>query len=154
MLRQNRLLVLSAAVVFALLTGLVPVSGDDKPVVIKGARSPGGILGDELGEYLTIEGVADGEGKKGGNRVLRVDTVGGKKLAKPVNIRIHNYDVPEKQRCIFKGYETGEMIGTPPAVTAARKELGRSNIGESQAMWQWHTHFVVLIVVEPVVPKK
>jgi hypothetical protein len=110
--------------------------------------TPTGKLGSYLGEYLTIEGVRAEVGKVG-KKTLIVDTVGGKKLDKPIHIWVHNLELPAEKRCVLKGYESGEMIGTPPAVIAAAKEQGRTDVGESQAAWQWHSHFVVLIVVEP-----
>lgn len=124
-----------------------PPSGGGKVVAV-GPRQPGGVLGDQLGEYLTVEGVR-AEGGKVGTRTLLVDKVGGKKLAKPVPVWVHNLELPAKQRCVLKGYESGEMIGTPPAVLAAAKEQGRKDVGEGQALWQWRSYFVALIVVEP-----
>ncbi|VTR94509.1 sigma-70 family rna polymerase sigma factor : RNA polymerase sigma factor, sigma-70 family OS=Singulisphaera acidiphila (strain ATCC BAA-1392 / DSM 18658 / VKM B-2454 / MOB10) GN=Sinac_0185 PE=4 SV=1: Sigma70_r2: Sigma70_r4_2 [Gemmata massiliana] len=117
-------------------------------------RQPGGVFRDWLGEYLTIEGTLY-EGGKVEAGTLLVDTVNGKKLDKPVSIvtRSPNFpekilDLPSKKRCVLKGYEMGEMIGTPPAVITAAKEQGR-DVGESQAVWQWRPYFVVLIVDEP-----
>src|SRR2546425_5049390 len=110
--------VCASAVLFALAIPLAvgkapPPPGGGK-VEAAGPRQPGGVLGDQLGEYLTVEGVR-AEGGKVGTRTLLVDTVGGKKLAKPVPVWVHNLDLPAKQRCVLKGYESGEMIGTPPA---------------------------------------
>jgi hypothetical protein len=111
-------------------------------------RGPGGKLGGLLGEYLTIEGVRAERGKVG-KQTLIVDTVGGKKLDKPIHMWVQNLELPGEKRCVLKGYELGEMIGTPPAVIAAAKEQGRTDVGESQAAWQWRPYFVVLIAVEP-----
>src|SRR5262249_41414187 len=105
-------------------------------------------LGYQLGKYLTIEGVRAEEGKVG-SRTLLVDTVSGKKLDKPVAVWVNNLDLPAKQRCVLKGYETGKMIGTPPAVLEAAKEQGGKNVEARQAVWQWYPYFVALIVVEP-----
>jgi hypothetical protein len=118
-----------------------------------GARQPRqpsgvGILGERLGFYLTIEGTRAERGKVG-TRTLLVDTVGGKKLAKPVAIWVENLDLPAEQRCVLKGYESGRMIGQPPAVAAAAREQGRKEPDGPQAGWQWQPYFVALIVVEP-----
>jgi hypothetical protein len=114
-----------------------------------GPRQPSGVgvLGERLGAYLAIEGTRAERGKVG-VRTLLVDAIGGKKLAKPVAIWVENLDLPAEQRCVLKGYESGRMIGTPPAVFAAAKEQGREVSG-SQAVWQWQPYFVALIVVEP-----
>jgi hypothetical protein len=109
---------------------------------------PVGILGVHLGQYVTIEGVRDEEGTFKETQTLLVDTIGGKKLDKPIHLRVNNVKLPAKKRCVFKGYESGEMWGIPPAVHEAAKEQGRT-VGDVQAAWQWHPHFMVLIVVEP-----
>ena len=109
---------------------------------------PRGKLGSYLGEYLTIEGVRAEVGKVG-KQTLIVDKVGGKKLDTPIHMWVNNLELPSEKRCVLKGYELGEMIGTPPAVIAAAKEQGRTDVGESQAVWQWRPYFVVLIAVEP-----
>lgn len=123
-------------------------------------RQPGGILSDQLGVYLIIEGVP-AEGGKVESGTLLVDTVDGKKLAKPINLVVrgayiadHNLqparlDIPAKQRCVLKGYESGEMIGVAPAVDAAAKEQGWQEVPMSPVPWQWRPYFVALIVVEP-----
>ncbi|HEY2838174.1 MAG TPA: hypothetical protein VGJ26_03445, partial [Pirellulales bacterium] len=114
----------------------------------------------QLGEYLTIEGVKD-EGGKVEYGSLVVDTVNGKKLDKPISIMVtgayiadHNLrpaslDLSAKQRCVFKGFESGSMIGVPPAILAAAKEQGWKETPMSPVGWQWRPHFVALIVVEP-----
>ena len=116
--------------------------------VIAAPPMPAGKLGTYLGEYLTIEGVR-AEGGKVGKQTLIIDTVGGKRLDAPIPMWVQNLELPAEKRCVLKGYELGEMIGTPPAVIAAAKEQGRSDVGESQAAWQWRPYFVVLIAVEP-----
>src|SRR5262245_19016778 len=118
--------------------------------VIAAPPMPAGKLGTYLGEYLTIEGVrAELAQGKVGKQTLIVDTVGGKKLDKPIHMWVQNLELPAEKRCVLKGYELGEMIGTPPAVIAAAKEQGRTDVGASQAAWQWRPYFVVLIAVEP-----
>jgi hypothetical protein len=119
---------------------------------------PGSLLGAPLGEYLTIEGVRL-EGGKVETGTLRVDTIDGKKLDKPVTVVVRSLDyramttravrLPAKQRCVLKGYESGEMVGMAPAVLAAAKEQGRKDVMPSQAVWHWRSYFVALIVVEP-----
>ena len=113
-------------------------------------RQPGGLLGDALGTYRTIEGVLyDGRQEKVESNTLLVDTVDGKKLEKPIGVLIRNVrPVPAKTRCVLKGYESGEMIGEPPAVSDAAKEQGTKHVPESP-VWGWHPYFVVLIAAEP-----
>lgn len=124
------------------------------------ARQPGGLLHDELGSYLTIEGVLS-EGAKAETGTLLVDTVNFKKLEKPISIVVrgaivvnHNLqparlDLPAKQRCILKGYESGEMIGVAPAVEQAAREKNWREWPMSPTAWRWRTFFVALVVVEP-----
>lgn len=121
---------------------------------------PTGVLGDELGVYRTIEGFLS-EGIKVETGTLNVDTVDGKKLDQPVSMVIrgavianHNVQpatlsLPPKKRCILKGYESGEMIGVPPAVSMAAKEQGWNDVPMSPQHWQWRSYFVALVVVEP-----
>ncbi len=123
--------------------------------VDRGPRRPGGLLRDQLGEYLTIEGVL-AEGGKIETGTLMVDTVDGKKLDKPVPVLIHNLNAPinrlrglAKQRFVLKGYESGEMIGVAPAVWAAAKEQGWTDVNPSPVDWQWRPYFVALVAVEP-----
>ena len=121
-------------------------------------RQPGGVLGDRLGEYLTIEG-AGVEGGKVETGSLVVDTVNGKKLDKPVTVLVRGLDypamttrsinLPAKQRYVLKGYESGEMIGTPSGLLDAAKEQGRTDVLLSQAVWRWRPYFVARIAVEP-----
>src|SRR5262249_22488385 len=100
---------------------------------------------------------------------LLVDTVNGKKLDKPVQIVVRLCDfnatrfdietnllMPVKVRCVYKGFESGGMIGVPQAVYAAAKDLGRKDVPMSAAAWQWRPHFVALIEVKPeaVAPKE
>lgn len=123
-------------------------------------RQPGGILSDQLGVYRTIEGFRV-EGGKVETGTLLVDTVDGKKLDKPISLVVrgavvvdHNLQpaglsLPAKQRCILKGFESGEMIGIPPAVSAAAEEQGWKDVPISQATWRWRPYFAALVVVEP-----
>ena len=140
--------------------GQRPVASDDGNTVTVKPRQPGGLLGDQLGTYLTIEGVKS-EGVKEESGTLVVDTVNGQKLDKPITLVIrgavvvdHNLqparlELPAKKRCIFKGFESGEMIGVPPAVAAAAKERGWQEVPMSPKHWQWRSYFVALVVVEP-----
>jgi hypothetical protein len=74
--------------------------------------------------YRTIEGLLyDGNGKVESNTLV-VDVVDGKRLDKPIYIRVKNTRIPPKVRCVLKGYELGEMIGRPPAEYDLTKALG------------------------------
>jgi len=151
---KNTLIVMS--VIVALVTTAQMFAQEPAPPVpqfgkgverIDRPRWPGGKLNDRLGEYLTIEGVRAEQGKVG-KRTLIVDTLNGKKLSKPVYIWVHNLELPKGKRCVLKKYESGQMIGTPPAAFAAAKEQGKTFIPQA-AGWQWSPHFVVLIVTAP-----
>jgi len=143
----------------SLVFGQTPVAPNANTVVVKPLQ-PTGVLGDELGVYRTIEGFLS-EGIKVETGTLIVDTVDGKKLDQPVPMVIrgavivnHNLQpailrLPPKQRCILKGYESGEMIGVPPAVSIAAKEQGWNDVPMSPKHWQWRSYFVALVVVEP-----
>ncbi|MDB5306479.1 MAG: hypothetical protein JWO38_681 [Gemmataceae bacterium] len=141
--------------------GVTPSGLPPLPGAATGPRQPGGLLGDRLGEYLTIEGVRM-EGAKIETGTLLVDTVNGKKLDKPVPIVVRvcdfnatrfdlptDYLMPYKARCVFKGFESGEMIGVPQGVYDAAKELGRTEVPMSPAQWQWRPYFVAHIAVKP-----
>lgn len=116
--------------------------------IAKGQDVPPGKLGHPWGTYLRVEGVRE-EGPKFGGRTLLVDTVNGEKLDTPIGIVIENVDsLPKDARCILRGYETGKMIGTPPAIEQAAKEEGKS-IVLTQAGWKLYRYFIVISVVEP-----
>jgi hypothetical protein len=109
---------------------------------------PNGRLGHPLGTYLRIEGVRAEAGKVG-TQTLLVDTVNGAKLDPPIGIWIDNVSsLPKGERCIIKGYESGKMIGTPPAVIQAAKEAGR-DIALPQAAWQFYRFFIMISSVQP-----
>jgi hypothetical protein len=124
-------------------------------IVEAGPRQPGGLLRDRLGEYLTIEGTL-AKGAKIETGTLLVDTVDGKKLAKPVAVLVRNLKFSAtrphgeaKQRFVLKGYESGEMIGVAPAVWTAAREQGWKDVNPSPFPWQWRPYFVALVAVEP-----
>ena len=73
-------------------------------------------------------------------------SVNGKKLARPAAIAIYNIappHLPEKKRCILRGYESGRMIGTPFAVAKAE------NLPLPQVAWMFSKYFVTTSVVAP-----
>jgi len=115
-------------------------------------RQPGGFLAERLGVYVTVEGILyDGGGKVESNS-LAVDTVNGRKLEKPFLIPVRNLRLPPRRRCVLKGYESGEMIGIPPAEYALTKELGKDPLEfarHSPVSFSWRPYFVTLLVVEP-----
>lgn len=130
---------------------LIPETQVEKELPLR-PRAPGGFLHETLGVYLTIEGqLYDGGGKVESNSLV-VDTVDGRKLKKPLVIRVANVRLPPKTRCVLKGYELGSMIGRPPAEYALTKEIGKdpSELRERDAIgWQWRPYFVPMIAVEP-----
>ena len=149
-----------AAISYPLAFGQIPVAtGGPNTETVK-PRQPGGILSDQLGVYRTIEGIRSDGGKVEIGTLL-VDTVDGQKLDKPIPLLIrgavvvdHNLQpavlrLPAKHRCILKGFESGEMIGVPPAVSAAAEEQGWKEVPMSPVQWEWRPYFVALVVVEP-----
>jgi hypothetical protein len=113
---------------------------------------PGGLLSDLIGTYQTIEGLRYEGNSKVESNTLTVDTLNGKKLDKPIQILIHNVQLPAKQRCVLKGYELGQMIGRPPAEYDAAPERGQDPdelARRDQTVWRWRPYFVVLIAAKP-----
>jgi hypothetical protein len=113
---------------------------------------PGGVLSEWIGTYQTIEGVRYEGNSKAESNTLLVDTLNGKKLDKPIQILIHNVQLPAKQRCVLKGYELGQMIGRPPAEYDAARERGEDPeelARRDQTVWRWRPYFVVLIAAKP-----
>jgi hypothetical protein len=147
--RSARPMLGSFLLVFAVLATGCGGDGDDgrsrRPQAFD--SGPRAVLGKPFGAYLTIEGVRAERGMVG-PRDMIVDTIDGERLAKPVHVNVRNAVLPAGQRCVLKGYESGEMIGLPPAVDEAAKELGLE-ARPMQAGWQWFPQFVVLIAVEP-----
>lgn len=143
----------------ALSFGQSPVAPIMNTVVVKPLQ-PSGILGDQLGVYRTIEGSLS-QGLKVETGTLVVDTVDGRKLDNPIPLLIrgavivnHNLQpaklsLPPKQRCILKGFESGQMIGVPPAVSKAAEEQGWKEVPMSPVPWLWRPYFVALVVIEP-----
>jgi hypothetical protein len=140
--------------------GQSPIARRDTNAESARPRQPGGKLGEHLGVYRTVEGFRSVGGKVETGTLL-VDTVDGVKLDKPIplvirggvvvdhNLREAVLPLPANQRCIFKGFETGEMIGVPPAVSEAAQEQGWKGVPASAPGWQWRPYFVALVVVEP-----
>ncbi len=119
-----------------------------KPPTIHTGDVPIGSLGFPVGSYLTIEGVRV-EGPKTGGRTLRVDTVNGTKLPEAVTVGVENIDaLPRDVRCVLRGYETLQMVGSPPAYLAAAKEAGHETAAP-QAGWQIRLYFVATSAVSP-----
>lgn len=126
----------------------------------KGPRQPGGKLSNQLGVYRTIEGVRFVGGKVETGTLL-VETVDGTKLDTPIPLLIRGGVVvdnqlqeqvlrlPAGQHFVFKGFETAEMIGVPPAVRTAALEQGWKEVPVSAAGFQCRPYFVALVVVEP-----
>ena len=110
---------------------------------------PKGKLGHPLGTYLTIEGVRFGVDKIGkvgkiDTHTLLVDTINGKKLDRPTTISIETSgSLPMRERCVFRGYESGRMVGVPFEVARAE------NLPLPQVAWQFHRYFIITSVVQP-----
>jgi hypothetical protein len=109
---------------------------------------PKGRLGHPLGTYLTIEGVRFGVDKIGKAKIdahtLLVDTINGKKLDRPIAISIETSgSLPMRERCVFRGYESGRMVGVPFEVARAE------NLPVPAAVWHFHRYFIITSVVQP-----
>ncbi len=152
-----------AALSWQLAFGQAPVARGGtniESVRLAGARQPGGKLSDQIGVYRTIEGIRATGGKVETGTLL-VDTVDGEKLEKPIPLLVRgavvaNHNLQEVslrltagQRFVFRGFETGEMVGVPPAVTIAAQEQGWTEVPQSAAGWHWRPYFVALVAVEP-----
>lgn len=104
-----------------------------------------GSLGYPVGKYLEIEGVRETGGMTG-HRTLRVDTIQGEKLDRPVCLWIENVRggaLPAGERCVIRGYESVRMIGLPDGVVEAE------HLPPTQALWQMQRFFVMTSAVEP-----
>lgn len=126
-------------------------SGENGPPALAHLQNgsvPVGVLGQALGTYLTVEGQR-GQGGKGVGFALLVDSVNGKRLKEPVGIALDNLTraLPKGVRITLRGYETGQMIGVAPAVVSWQLEKGETVL-EPQAVWQWHSSFVILSAVK------
>jgi hypothetical protein len=115
---------------------------------------PTGRLGEEVGTFLTIEGVRPLEANKatkGSNKDtqrLLVDTVNGKKLTHPLSIPLDNAVLDAETCYVLRGYETGRMIGDPPHGVLNDEPYSRKYL-PNQAAWHFHTSFIVTSVAEP-----
>src|ERR1035437_8950098 len=125
--------------IFGLIFGIAAASAQEVPA---------GKLGHPLGTYLRIEGVR-ADGFKTGGHPLLGHTINGKKREKPIAVWVENVEsLLTEGRCILRGYETGRMIGTPPAEIDAAREAGKE-MSVPQAAWQFRRYFIVKSVVEP-----
>lgn len=132
------LIFLMCATAFSTCVAKPPHAPGERPSV----AAPVGILGYTIGTYLTIQGVREEHGTLGRQSFL-VDKIGDYRLDKPVGIWIENVDLPKGIRCILKGYESGDWIGTPENVLLA------TGAPPPQCAWQFHFYFLATSVVEP-----
>lgn len=96
---------------------------------------PDGQLGYPLGSYLIVEGerpmdipfnaASFSPGVPAGQmhpHELRVDTVNGKKLKRPITVVLTNAELlGDQTRCVLRGYEVGATVGIPAEVTRKEK---------------------------------
>lgn len=155
---------LIAALSFPFAFGQSPVTPGGtsiKPERHADVRQPGGRLSDQIGVYRTIEGVRPAGPGKFETGTLLVDMVDGERLEKPIPLLVrggvivnHNLQeitlrLPADQHFVLKGFETGEMVGVPPAIMIAAREQGWTEVPMSSRGWHWRPYFVALMVVEP-----
>jgi len=75
-----------------------------------------GRLGVPLGHVVTIEGVSVRQKARpdSAQYYLLIEKLNGKKLKDPISVWIEDpKKLSDSKRYIFKGYETGGMVGTP-----------------------------------------
>ncbi len=124
-------------------------------VPLDAADIPNGEFGHPLGTYLKIEGTrALMPSEKPRVRIkdphtLDVDTVNGKKLARPIRIRIDNADLGADTRYVLRGYEIGRMTNAIPDEVAKNEPEFAERNGVSQVGWYFFVQFVVTSVAEP-----
>jgi hypothetical protein len=143
---------------YFIVTSIVqPNNISNKPMPSVGTRSketiiPIGKLGYPMGSFLTLEGVATEHPLFMGPGFV-VDSVNGRKLASSIMVVVEQNAksprLPKGERCIIRGYESGEMIGEPEAVYKAENIQIRSQFG-----WQFYKCFMVTSVIQPKTLKK
>ncbi len=80
---------------------------------------------------------------------LRVDTVNGKKLKRPITVVLTNAELlGDQTRCVLRGYEVGATVGIPAEVTRKEKAF-TEHYGTGQGELRFRREFVVTSVVEP-----
>ena len=110
---------------------------------------PNGKLGFPLGTYLTIEGMRPKQGFFSSMRIV-VEKVNGKVLNKPVSIIIPNVIkpwLPENEIIILNGFETGRMVGVPPAILKINN--GLDPLDRAFTDWHFQNEFVITSSVKP-----
>ena len=105
---------------------------------------PSGLLGYPLGTYLTIEGLA--RQTKGGIRV-QVEAINDVPCNAEIHIHVPRIYVTQNTKCKIKGYETGGMVGVPPALI--QLEPNNLNHRLQQATWHLWRSFVPTSIVYP-----
>jgi hypothetical protein len=106
------------------------------------------MLGFPVGTYLTVEGIRPETMriKEASLNTIEVDTVNGRKLEKPVQIAIRNlwsHTLPQGERVVLRGYESGRMVGIPDEV------LKIENVPGPQPSWSFDRYFVLTSCVQP-----
>lgn len=131
-----------------------PIAAKPGPTLPRSANVPGGYLSDRIGTWHAIEGVRhEGPGADEANTLV-VDTVDGRKLETPFPISVRNLRLPLKTRCMLEGYESGEMVGVPPAEykyveTTDQLTQLQQQTRKGHNLWHWIPHFVGLKLVKP-----
>ncbi len=115
---------------------------------ILNAQVPLGIAGLPIGTYITVEGTP----RQSKYYNFEVDVINGKKLNETRYLAVESkLELPWKngERYVLKGYETMQMIGSPPALAEAAKEMGQPVPPLTSAGWQVYYTFVTLRVIPP-----
>lgn len=125
-------------------------AAEPKAIKLDNMGVPLGTLGFGVGSYLTIEGVkAKRDRPPLSPGFFVVDTVNGRRLAEPVTIELETTndwttnDLFGGGRFVFKGYESLEMVGTPPGYFEAAEGSGQKDSMPVQLGWHLRFYFVV-----------
>ncbi len=138
------LCVLTPAVLYAA-NKAITVNWSDvgKDVEIKGH------LGMPIGRFVIIEGERTSQKSANGHPYyLSVSKVNGEPLENSAVIQIDNLEkLPASKSYIFKGYETGKMVGVPPDVPTKKGSIHSGDV------WHFDVSFVVVETVKPALNK-
>ena len=101
-----------------------------------------GVLGKPIGTYMRIEGVRQQEDMTSGVQTIEVKKVDGQILEHPVSIWVCNLDLKGQTPYTLRGFESIEMIGSPPDPEHPDKTM-------PQAGFQIRSIFVATEIIAP-----
>jgi len=131
--------------------------------------TPTGSFGYPLGTYLTIEGVRHNKHRFQFGYEFTADIVNGRQLKSPVTTFVSSMGglsvkLPEaEERCIIRGYESGQTIGIPDEVRKAeniKDEVGVSIVpreirSERETWYKWEfVKYIEVVEAYPITMKQ